>query len=449
MKQLASILTIVFLYVLAFEVIGFSSTVQAQTSTQTHESGTASGSYLKDVWERDKLTGDWGGLRSDLSKHGIDFIIKGSMFNQKVTTGGMETSSWQTGYKGDIWASIDMKKLFGTWDGLSLSVHIESRTGEDISGEAGSLVFPSAALLYPLPDDFCGTRITGITVNQTLFGGKAAVLAGKLHAFDLLNGFFPNIIDSGLGGFMNANSFLSITSWGRWLTLSQYGAAAWTIEPTFGAQTGILFTGGANTTDEWSLDDSWDGGTGILGFHRFILSIDDKPGYLFIGVGGSTQDYPRLDESDFAVYPGEGVESTNDGKPWEVALYLYQIIWQDDGNKNRFIQTFMGGSFGDDNVSFSDYDIFASIQSFGLFCSRPDDRIGLAASYYHLSNGFTRLVNDVSPDGLRNSYWTLETFYNFQVTPWLHLSPNIQYTKAPNKGTHNAFIVGSRLVIDF
>ena len=84
MQKLASILAIVFLYVLAFEVIGFSSSAQAQPSTSTQEAGTAFGRYLKDVWDRDKLTGDWGGLRSDLSKHGIDIGLRLSQYWQSV-----------------------------------------------------------------------------------------------------------------------------------------------------------------------------------------------------------------------------------------------------------------------------------------------------------------------------------------------------------------------------
>ena len=309
--------------------------------------------WAKDVWTRDKLTGDWWGGRTWLSDHGVDLTIKGSMFNQRVTTGGADPGQWRTGYKGDLWANIDAKKLVGSWDGLSFQFHFEGRTGEDVNADAGLFTFPNAPLLYPLPGDYKGVNTTGATVTQVLFGGKAAVLGGKLNAFDLLNGFFPNIVDSGLSGFLNANSFLSVTSWGRWLTLSQYGAAAWTLEPKFGAQTGILFTGGANTSTTWACGDSWDGGTGILGFHRFVYEIDGKPGYLFIGAGGSTRNYPALDPTDWTDFPGEGAASTDEGKPWEVAIYWYQKVWQAAGDDKRFVQIFMGGSFGDDKVSFS------------------------------------------------------------------------------------------------
>ena len=76
--------------------------------------------------------------------------------------------------------------------------------------------------------------------------------------------------------------------------------------------------------------------------------------------------------------------------------------------------------------------------------------MGLAGAYYHLSNNFVDLVNDASPGPqLRDNYWTLEAFYNFQITPWLHWSPDIQYVYNGIKGDDNAFIVQSRVVVDF
>ena len=36
----------------------------------------------------------------------------------------------------------------------------------------------------------------------------------------------------------------------------------------------------------------------------------------------------------------------------------------------------------DDNPSFSDGNIFDSVQTFGLFESRPQDRMGIAGHYY-------------------------------------------------------------------
>lgn len=401
------------------------------------------------IWTREHLFGDWGGLRTKLGEHGVGIDIKSSQFYQDVTSGGVDSgNSGEYGRKLDLWVNVDAQKLFNSWEGLSFSMHVENREGKDVLADAGSLVLPNAPLMYPLPGEYDGTDVTGFTVNQTLFGGKAAALAGKLNAFDLLNGFFPHVVDSGLEGFQNANSFMSMLSWGRYLTLSQYGAGAWTIGSKFGAQTGFIVAGGGNTTTTWDTSDSFDGGSSIMGFHRFIHEFDDKPGYVYLAAGGSTKDYPKTDPVDWTFSPAEGIQSEADGKPWDVALYFYQVVWEaTPGNDKRFVNIFTGGSFGDDKVSFADWDVFFNIQAFGLLDSRPNDRMGFAAHYYHLADGFVDLVNTAG-GGLHDEVWTTEAYYNVQLTPWLHLTPNFQYVQNEQSDDDPAVIIGTRLVVD-
>ena len=103
----------------------------------------------------------------------------------------------------------------------------------------------------------------------------------------------------------------------------------------------------------------------------------------------------------------------------------------------------------DDNPSFSDGDIFASIQSFGFFDSRPHDRIGLVGHYYHYAKDYRDLVNLILGENITNHSWSFEAFYNIEINKWLHLSPNIQYAQNENDDDDPALIVGGRLVMDF
>lgn len=48
----------------------------------------ASGDDSKDVWQREKLSGDWYGVRSDLADRGLKFDAKLIQFFQGVTSGG-------------------------------------------------------------------------------------------------------------------------------------------------------------------------------------------------------------------------------------------------------------------------------------------------------------------------------------------------------------------------
>ena len=426
---------------------------QAQDASPDKQPSTES------VWTRDKLTGDWGGLRSDLGKHGIDLEIKLSQFYQNVTSGGIDSGgNGEHGTLLDTWVNLDMSKLFGTWDGFYISGHVQSREGNDVSADAGGLLLPNAALLYPLPGDYDGTQVTSLYATQMLFDGKAAVLGGKLGSFDVLEGLFPqDVVSHGTEGFMNANSIMSIFSWGRWLTLSQYGVAGWTYAHGM-PSSGFIVAGHDNTSDSWDMSDSFSDGVGIMLFHRFVYNTE-KLGYVYVGAGGSTKDYASTDPVDWGFNPlsrlitpeGDPV-LTKEKKPWDVAVYAYQVLWQEQGVKSsgtgRRVQMFVGGSVGDDNPSFADWDVFANVQAFGVFDSRPNDRMGFAAHYYHMADDLVELGDDFGLN-LSEDVWTTELYYNYQINPWLHLSPNVQYAQNENDDDDPAVIIGARLVIDF
>ena len=97
----------------------------------------------------------------------------------------------------------------------------------------------------------------------------------------------------------------------------------------------------------------------------------DKPGYLLFGAGGSTKKYRSLDETDWFEIPGEGLEVDRTHHTFDVAAYLHQVFWQAAGDVKRHADFFMGGTIGDDNPNFGRWNLFASIETFGLMASRP------------------------------------------------------------------------------
>jgi porin len=450
MKRFALILTIVFLYVIFFEVIGFSSTAQAQTSTHAHEASTVPGGYLKDVWDRDKLTGDWGGLRSDLSKHGIDIGLRLSQYWQRVASGGVDVNS-EYGGTMDYRVNVDMHKLLGTWEGFSVNMHARTRFGYDVNADAGSFALQNAGMLMPAPDDYHSTDVTGLTVSQYLpfFGGLANLTVGMFDVIDTVTGFFPHI-GYGQEGFWNVNGLVTALPWfGAVEGLSLYGAIGVTVnEKHKMPQSGLLALGTENeSTGMYSVHDAFDDGVWLAGFHRFIWEMDDKMGYFMVFAGGSTKDQASNDPSDYIFIPGQGIENTEEHKPWDIAAYVYQDFWQDKNNPERKMTFFTGGTWGPDNPQFAQWHIFASVEGFGLICSRPHDRMGLSGWYNGLSNEFVSLVSKVNIR-LRDT-WGLEIYYNFEINKWLHLSPDFQLVKNERTSDDIAIIPGFRLVVDF
>ena len=135
--------------------------------------------------------------------------------------------------------------------------------------------------------------------------------------------------------------------------------------------------------------------------------------------------------------PGQGIESTEQKKPWDIALYLYQDIWQAEGDPNRKANIFFGATGGPDNPQFAQWNFFANIEAFGLVASRPHDRMGAVGWWNGLSSNFKELVSPLTD--LRNT-WGFEFYYNFAINKWLHLSADLQLVKNQNVGDDLAVI---------
>ncbi len=413
-------------------------------ATKSVDETPAANTWAKDILTRDKLTGDWGGLRTDLTNHGIDFDLRLSQFYQGVTSGGVNTND-EYGGKVDYRLNVNGSKLFGLWEGLAANLHAETRFGNDILADAGAFTLPNTPMLYPLPGGYHDTDITGLTVSQALFDGKAQVLFGKLHVLDLATTLFPNI-GYGQEGFWNVNSFLSALPWFRFVNLSMWGGGGWTIKDEQ-VQTGLIFFGQENVSTTMDFSGSFSDGVGLFGCTRFFYEIGDKPGYVFLAAGGATKDYPSLAPSDWTVIPGEGLAVTEKKKPWDLAAYVYQDFWQAANDDKRHAYLFMGGTGGNDNPNFSNWNIFASIEAVGPMACRPNDRMGISGWYNGLSSDFKDLTSVLGLD-LQDT-WGSEIYYNVEITPWLHLTPDLQLIENQNRDDSTAVIPGIRLVIDF
>jgi porin len=409
---------------------------------------------FEDVWTRDKFTGDWEGWRTNLQEHGIDPQFRLSQYGQWVADGGRETDG---GYAGtmDYRINADLKKLFGLWDGLSVSMHARSRWGHDVNEEVGNLTLPNAGPIMPLPGSYTGTDVTGLTLTQTFpaFTGRIGVITlGKIDVIDTVTMFFPSV-GYGQEGFWNVNALVTALPWfGAVEGLSLYGGYVATMNEEYqNAESGLLVTGTQGVSDNWnSLTDSFDDGVWIAVFQRLFWKLEDKPGYVMIFAAGSTRDQPSNDPRDWTTIPGsdpgDGIVSTKEDKPWDIALYLSQVLWQAEDDPTRKATILIGGTAGPDDPQFAQYNIFSSLEAYGPMASRPHDRMGVSFWYNWLANNYKQLVRPVA--NLRDLYG-FEIYYNVEINKWLHVTPDLQVIKNEFNGDDFAIVPGIRAVIDF
>ena len=128
---------------------------------------------------------------------------------------------------------------------------------------------------------------------------------------------------------------------------------------------------------------------------------------------------------------------------WAVYAVADQMIWQDaaepDHNLNAFIRP-MGTPLADRNlVTFS---VDAGLTLHEPFPHRDDDSFGIGMGYAHVSGQATAL--DMATTLYTGAYTPLrggETFaeatYQYEVTPWWQLQPDLQYVFNPGAGIAN------------
>jgi porin len=402
-----------------------------------------------DFWTRDKCTGDWWGARTTLEQHGISLGLRLSQYYQHVVDGGFSTGG-EYGGTVDYRLNVDAGKLFGA-EGLSFDLHARTRFGRDVNTKAGPLVLENTGMLMPLPGDYEGTDITGLTVNQMFPVGEdhlGQFTLGKLDVLDAVTLFFPSV-GYGQEGFWNVNSMVTALPWfGAVNGLSLYGGWLASINEEYQmGQSAILVTGTQNVTTEWSsvsdsFDDVW-----IAAFHRFLWKWDDKTGYFMVFAGYSTRSQSSNDPHDFVFIPGQGIESTDEKEPWDVALYLYQDFWHAEGDPSRKANFMIGGTVGPDNPQFAQWNLFANVEAYGLIESRPHDRAGIAGWYSGLSGNYKDLTSDIGIDV--QDVWGAEVYYNYEVTPWFHLTGDLQIVQGAIEDNDAAVILGLRAVLDF
>jgi len=411
--------------------------------------------YTQDVWKRDRLTGDWGGLLPKLDEHGIRPRVIFSQFVQGVATGGQDTGT-EYGGTVDWFLDVDLTKFVGLWPGLSINLHANTRFGDSIQPNAGLTVLPNAPMLLPLPDPFNGTDVTGLTITQGLWEGKlpvfdnnavAAVSVGKFNIIDLLTNVLPNI-GHGLDGFLNVNAMYPAWNWFRFAFPSQYGAGLFLINTDNNlAQAGFVTIGQDNVSTSWDISDSFSDGVGFIGFGRVFWDIAEEPGYVLVQAGGSSKKYGVVDAVDFDPISGIPRPEIKRGRPWVVTTFLSQDFWHGAGGKGRKAYALVSGSVSNDSSSFARWALSGSIEAVGPIAKRPEDRTGIAGWFTEFTDSLKRELH-FAGERPRNTFG-FELYYDFAINRWLYLTADLQLAQNLSKNDGFAVIPGGRLVMDF
>ncbi|MCU0535523.1 MAG: carbohydrate porin [Hydrococcus sp. Prado102] len=82
----------------------------------------------------------------------------------------------------------------------------------------------------------------------------------------------------------------------------------------------------------------------------------------------------------------------------------------------------------------------------GLISGREQDSFGLGFYYYNFSDDLKNAVNPLVDFG---DEYGIEVYYSYAITPWFHLTADLQYIDPANEDSDDALVLGLRSRIRF
>lgn len=416
--------------------------------------------YSGDFMKRSTLTGDWGGLRNDLAIKGITFDINVTQIEQGLADGGMSSHGQYSG-RGDLILMMDTGKM-GLWPGGHLTMELEGNWGHNVNLATGALSTVNTNCTFPFAtrNDFA---IPALNLTQVLsdYGG---VVVGKINTLaGDMNEFAHGVYGKGDTQFMN----LSLNANPTLLQSVPYTplGAGVIILPTkdpHAAVINFLVLSSVGTATTSGFNTLYENKMSFIGEGRVRTGFFGLTGHQLAGFAFSNRKFnsisQRLDQ--VLTQPLKTVKNT-----WAFYYNFDQYLYETEKGSGRGFGVFgrFGVADGDPNIIKHFYSAGLAVK--GLAASRPNDQFGLGWYYMGISNpklSYTRQdqTGSVTPyagsSGLSGSGRTLkllrdenglELYYNFAVTPWAILTPDIQFIRPTQKKTPDGSSVESSTVL--
>src|SRR3984893_17621997 len=410
------------------------------------------GTDTGDFRDRTQLSGDWGGLRTDLARHGLFFDLYSTSAYQDVASGGLKTGNTSI-QNTQLSINVDTGRA-GLWPGGIFHVTLDSRYGSSSPQNtftAGSSVPQYTGLAFPGPFFVHDVLPTEFFILQSLTP-KFAVILGKAnvltHADQTLFGNnykydFANLNFNKNPMALNFYNTTSLAAIGVWTPSQRVTVSAGVYDPN----------SEANNFATKAFDR-----VNVYGITIFSYKIRGLPGQSWAQYNWTNK--PKIDlTSPFGqLSPSEVPQGVGVllGTPSSQALPINykRTSWVTIGNFAQYLfvkdrpaavaeklgsgQPLRGigllGRIGYAPEETNPITRDASIALFanGLSDYRPNDSLGLGI--YHngisqpLKNDITRLTGSTAPVKNENG---LEVFYDFAITPAIRLIPSYQHIWNP------------------
>lgn len=218
----------------------------------------------------------------------------------------------------------------------------------------------------------------------------------------------------------------------------------------WGSFSGFVYDPQDRTKDFFRLDDLFSQGVIIGGEVKVKTNFFSLPGDHHIGGMWKHVELTdlRFNQATPGVYPEPtvpGFATLNDSYTIYYGFDQYFQVYSEQTKRGWGM--FGRASISDGNPTPVRYFLSAGIGGYSPFAHDRGDSFGIGWYYVGASEEFGPLPRAVV--GPRNG-WGVECFYNFQLTPWLNITPDFQIIE-PEAGrlAKTAYIGGVRLGVKF
>jgi len=410
------------------------------------------GTDAGDFWHRTQLSGDWGGARTDLARHGLFFDLYSTSAYQDVASGGLKTGNAFI-QNTQLSINIDTGRA-GLWSGGLFHITLESRYGSSSPQETftvGSTVPQYTGLAFPGPFFVHDVLPTEYFLLQSL-APKFSLLLGKINVLTVCDQtFFAN---SYKYDFANLNFHKNPMALNFYNTTTWSAVGVWTLSKKLLIAAGVF---DPNSQADNFATNAFDR-VNVYGTAIFSYKIGGLPGQSWVQFNWTNK--PKVDlEAPFGQLPSgtnsqalgillgsnsvRGAPINYKSTSWLTIGNFSQYLFVKDhagaiaeklesGQPLRGIGVFGRIGYAPEETNPVTRDASVALFANGLSDPRPIDSFGLGI--YH--NGISRPLKDdiarltegtVTPKNENG----LEIFYDFAITPAIRVIPSYQHIWNP------------------
>ena len=416
-------------------------------SGMTYAPVPAASPFAGDIGERQFLLGSPGGPRENLLSHGVVFDISSTQYYQGVAAGGVR-QEFAYGGRNDYYLNVDGQKA-GLWQGLFVTFHGETRYGDTLNAATGAIMPPNAGLLFPQPNGE-PTALTGVKVTQAL-SENFVTFAGKINTLDELKQPFAS--GRGVDAFMNmALAFPVICA--RTVPYSTLGAG-FAVLHEMQPIVSVMVLDTNNTPMTSGFESFFNNGMTIVAKLDVPVTLADRPGHQGIWGTYSSGTYNDLQPTAyFDPNVGPVVLFGEDTGSWSLSYSADQAFFVDPTNAKRSWGLFTNLGLADDGPSPIRWSANVGLGGSSPWATRPLDTFGIGYAYTAYSDPVQTVAPLLLP--IRNDQ-VVELFYNYALTPWCHITPDLQVLVPTRERTlppqvqpiDTALVVGVRMKVNF